>query len=214
MRAIRNPSRRAITRLDRLVVIAVTAIFAAPLLTAMAQTDGGFTNRADDHASPPPKDSPALARQARAFEQATEKIRADCLHGRRIICGRIVKILPDGLVVDSGYTSLMRPPLNKSWLVPDTVQATREANLVEGNEPGCVCVGLVFLSAVPKSRSAKPKPYDYVVIQGYPIGQYTYTSVGTIRRTIRRFSADLATAVQLNRASAGIQPPLLAPESN
>jgi hypothetical protein len=194
--------------------MALTAVFAAPLLNAMAQTNGAaLTNRADGNASPPPKDAPTLAQQARAFEQATEKIRADCIQGRRIICGRIVKILPDGLVVDSGYTNLMRPPLDKSWLVPGTVQAARAANLVEANEPGCVCVGLVFLTALPKSRSAKPHPYDYVVIQGYPTGQYTYTSVGSIRRTIRRFSATLSTAIKVNRAAAGIQPPIIVPDA-
>jgi hypothetical protein len=174
----------------------IIAIFIAPLLAAMAQTN----------------DTPTAARQARAFEQATEKIRADCVQGRRIVCGRILKIFPDGLVVDSGYTNLMRPPLNKSWLVPGTAQATRQPNLIEGNEPGCVCVGLVFLTALPRSRSAaKPRPYDYVVIEGYPAGQYTYTSVGTIQRTVRRFAAALPTAIRINRDLAGIKPPVPPP---
>jgi len=183
-------------------------MFAALVPAAMAQVnEDASTNRTDNNASLPAKDSPTPAQQARAFEQATEKIRTDCVQGRRIICGRIVKILPDGLVVDSGYTNLMRPPLNKSWLVPGTVQATRETDLIEGKEPGCICVGLVFLTPVPKSRTAQPKLYDYVVIQGYPAGEYTYKSVGTIQRTIRRFSANLPAAVRLNRAAAGIQPP-------
>jgi hypothetical protein len=188
-------------QLDLLMLIVAVAMCSVSQLTALAQINGDtFTNR-----------DVTLAQQARAFEQATEKIRADCVQGRRIICGRIVKALPDGLVVDSGYTSLMRPPLNKSWLIPGTVRARREANLVESNEPGSVCVGLVFLTALPKSRSTAPKPYDYVVIQGYPTGQYTYTSVGTIRRTIRSFSAALASALKVNRAAAGIQPPVVSP---
>ncbi len=206
MRAIFNSPRRAVRLLDLLVMIA--AIFVAVFAAARAQPDGGaITNRAGT----PPADSPSPARQAREFEQATEKIRADCLQGRRIICGRIVKMFPEGLVVESGYTGLLRPPLNKSWLVPGTVRATRAADLVEGNEPGCVCVGLVFIAPVPKSRLAKPKLDDYVVIQGYPAGQYTYTSVGSIQRTVRRFSAALATAIQLDRAAAGIQPPVVTP---
>jgi hypothetical protein len=177
-------------------------MFAAPLLIAVTQSN--------DNATPPPTDSPTPAQQARDFEQATEKIRADCVQGRRIICGRILMILPDGLVVDSGYTNLMRPPLSKSWLVPGTVQTSRPANLVEGNEPGCVCVGLVFLTDLPKSHPAtKPRPYDYVVIQGYPAGRYTYTSVGTIQRTVRRFAAALPRAIRINRDVAGIKPPVL-----
>jgi hypothetical protein len=195
-------------------VMAVIVISAAPLTSASTQTNGtAVANSADDEPSSPPKESPTLARQARAFEQATETIRADCVHGRRIICGRIMKILPDGLVVESGYPSLMRPPLSKSWLIPGTVPAERDANLIEGNEPGCVCVGRVFLTSLPRSRVAKPKLYDYVVIQAYPIGQYTYTSVGSIERTIRRFSATLATAVKVNRSAAGIQPPAIVPEN-
>jgi hypothetical protein len=150
----------------------------------------------------------SLDQQARAYEQATERIRTECVQGRRIVCGRILKILPDGLVVESGYTNLMRAPLDKSWLVPGTAQANLAPNLVEGKEPGCVCVGKVFLTGFPKSRRApKPKPYDYVVIQGYPAGQYTYTSIGTIQRTVRRYSASLPAAIIINRDAAGIKPP-------
>jgi hypothetical protein len=215
MRAIFNPCRAGKKLLDALTVIAFTVMCAVSLQKAVAQNnDAASTNRTEDGASLAPKDSPTAAEQARAFEQATEKIRADCIQGRRIICGRIVKILPDGLVVDSGYTNLMRAPLNKSWLVPGTAQATREANMIEANEPGCACVGLVFLTALPKSRSAaKPHPYDFVVVQAYPAGQYTYTSVGTIQRTVRRFSGVLATAVKINRAAAGIQPPVFVPDA-
>jgi hypothetical protein len=212
-RSLAEVFSRVIQRLDLLVVFAMATVFACLPPTVMAQTNSGtITNHADDNANPPPKESLTLAQQARVFEQAKEKIRADCIQGRRIICGRIIKILPDGLIVDSGYASLMRPPLNKSWLVPGTVQATREANLVEDNEPGCACVGLVFLTTAPKARAATPKPYDYVVIQGYPAGQYTYISVGTIQRTVRRFSASLANAVMVNRSAAGIEPPAIAPD--
>jgi hypothetical protein len=151
---------------------------------------------------------PTLDQQARTYEQATEKIRSDCVAGRRIVCGRILKILPGGLVVDSGYTNLMRAPLNKFWLIPGTAKTDRPANLIEGKEPGSVCVGLVFLTALPRGRSAgKPKPYDYVVLQAYPAGSYTYNSVGTIQRTVRQFAANLSVAVRINRDLAGIKPP-------
>ncbi|HEY3854382.1 MAG TPA: hypothetical protein VGO67_08330 [Verrucomicrobiae bacterium] len=156
--------------------------------------------------------SPTLDQQARAYEQATEKIRSNCVAGRRIVCGRILKILPEGLVVESGYTNLMRAPLNKSWLIPGTAKTERPANLVEGKEPGGVCVGLVFLTALPRGRSAgKPKLYDYVVLQAYPAGSYTYTSVGTIQRMVRQFAADLSVAVKMNRDLAGIKPPSQSP---
>lgn len=126
-----------------------------------------------------------------------EGIRLACINGRRSICGKILKVLPDGLVVDSGYTDLMRPPLNESWLVPGTATASRPPNLVEGNEPDSVAVGLVFLTSLPKGHGAKPKPYDYVVIEGYPAGLHSYVSVGNIKRTVRLFSCTLPKAVQL-----------------
>ena len=202
----RTPGKPASCFLAAIVAIATIFIALAP--RAMAQVDAGpSTNRSDTNAIAPTNKSPSLDQQARAYEQATEKIRTACVQGRRIVCGRIVKILPEGLVVDCGYTNLMRRPLNKSWLIPGTAQATREMNLVETKEPGSVFVGQVFLTDAPKSRSASPKVYDYVLIQGYPAGQYTYTSVGTLQRTVRRFSASLANAIRINRAAAGIQPP-------
>lgn len=200
--AFSNGPRSAIKWLGAKMLAAVVAICFRTLLPVRAQ------------ASPVTNGSPTLAQQARAFEETTEKIRADCIRGRREVCGRIVEILPDGLVVDSGYASLMRPPLEKSWLIPGTVQATREAALVEGNEPGCMCVGLVCVTTLPKSRSAKPKLYDYVLLEVYPVGLYTYTSVGSIHRTVRRFSANLPVAVSMNRAAVGLQLPEFASGDN
>jgi len=127
-----------------------------------------------------------------------EKLRTDCIAARRSVCGKIVKILPSGLVVESGYPSLQRLPLSRSWLVPGTVVAQRDTSLVEGREPGTICVGLVYLTDFPKSRLAKPKLYDYVVIEAFPAGQYTYTSVGDIHRTVRHYSAVLEKAVHTN----------------
>ena len=101
-------------------------------------------------------------------------------------------------MVESGYTNLLREPLTKSWLIPGTVTASRTPNLVEGREPDSVCVGQVLLTDPPKGRGAKPQQYDYIIIRGYPTGQYTYQSVGTVRKTVRRFSANLEKAVQFN----------------
>ena len=146
--------------------------------------------------------APALAQTNNAAQtnrglsmgQRVEKARWDCIQSRRIICGKILKVLPDGFVIDSGYTNLLRVPLNRSWLAPGTVEARRAANLVEGNQANSVCVGLVFLADPPKKPVARM--YDYVNLTGYPTGEYTYTSVGDVRRTVRRFSTKLQNAVQ------------------
>ena len=132
--------------------------------------------------------------------QAAEAMRADCIQGRRMICGRILKVLPGGLIIDSGYTNLMRHPVDRSWLITGRVEAQREPDLLEKNEPDCVCAGLVYVTDLPKSRRARLKVFDYVVLQGFPAGHFTYDSVGTLERTVRRFSASLPIAVKLNLA--------------
>ena len=165
-------------------------VLLAALNLSAQDTRSALTNAAAQLETNPP---PSKAQRA-------EHIRAGCLQNRRIICGKILKVLPGGLVVDSGYADLLRPPLNKSWLIPGSVSASRPANAVESHEPEAICVGVVFLTDFPKSRgaSAKPKQYDYVSLLGYPAGQYTYTSVGTVQKTVRRFSANLLTAVNVN----------------
>ena len=125
-----------------------------------------------------------------------EEIRAACIQERRLICGKILKVLPDGLVVDSGYSSLMHVPPNGSWLLPGTTVATRDVNVVESNQPDAICMGVVFLTDLPRTPGVKPKPFDYAKLEGFPAGQYTYTSVGDVRRTVRKFTCKLPNAVQ------------------
>jgi len=169
--------------------IRVGLLFAFAVLSASAQTNSvAPENR--------PETSPIATNQALSAALRFQKIRMDCIKARRIVCGKIMRVLPEGLVVESGYTNLMRAPLNKSWYIPGTVVATRAANLVEENEPDAICVGLVFLADLPKSRGKpkKPKLYDYVNLEAFPMGTYTYTSVGTVQHTVRRFTAKLSNA--------------------
>jgi len=103
--------------------------------------------------------------------------------------------LPEGIVVECGYTNLLRQPVSKSWLFPGTVVASKASNLVESSEPNALCVGTIFLCNLPRG---KPQLYDYVVISGYPMGQYTYKSVGDVTKTVRRFSGNLDKAIKWN----------------
>jgi uncharacterized repeat protein (TIGR03806 family) len=128
-----------------------------------------------------------------------EKIRSQCIQGRRYVCGRVLQITPTGLVVDSGYPSLLQSPLNHSWLTRANVAPARPAALVEGAEPDAVAVGLLFLTDIPKRPAVHQ--YDYVALHGYPAGQYDYVPVPGITKTIRRFAGGLETAVRLNLQS-------------
>jgi hypothetical protein len=163
---------------------AVAALLFAAAFSAAAQSNVP--------AAPP---APPPNRQATL--KLSEELRAQCLAGRRSICGKILRIFPNGILVECGYTNLLRPPLTKSWLVPGSVVASRAPALVESKEPGALGVGTVFLTDLPRG---KPRQYDYVVIAGYPAGDFTYTSVGAIRKTVRRFSANLDKAVKANLA--------------
>jgi hypothetical protein len=181
------------------VCIMLLAVLAA--FPALAQTN---------RASAATNSAMAEAKAEAAFRAAvlhTEEVRAKCIQGRRLICGKILLVQPEGLVVESGYTNLLREPLTKSWLVPGTAVASRAEDQVEGNEPGATCIGTVFLTDLPRSRGAKPKRYDYVILTGYPTGQHTYTSLGTITKTVRSFSAQLPRAVAENLQSSTNLPP-------
>jgi hypothetical protein len=132
----------------------------------------------------------------------SEQVRTDCIDGRRLICGKVLKVFPDGLVIDSGYTDLLRPPLTQSWLIPGSVSASRDSAGIERKEPGSPGIGLVFLTDVPKRpKFPRPKEFDYVVIMGYPAGQFVYSPAPTIQKSIRTFSCGLDTAVRLRLQS-------------
>ncbi len=173
-----------------------TVLFVFATLSVAAQTnvDQG-TNASDKILQAPPSSAPLRTNRAPSVADQIQRVRAACIQGRRSVCGKILQVLPEGLVIDSGYTNLLREPIDKSWLVRGTVSASRAPGLIESQEPGSVCVGLVFLADVPKSRRLKPRLYDYVIIEGYPAGHHTYTSVGDIHRTVRRFSSSLKAAV-------------------
>ena len=172
------------------------AVFVVWSATGQPSDLRAFTNRVATVSNSETGTVQVQIAQSLATARRIEEIRGICIQNRRQICGKIMKVLPEGLIVDSGYSDLMRNQLNRSWLLPGTVVATRAANAVEGNQPDCLCIGLVLVTDLPKTPRVKPKPYDYVNIEAYPMGQYTYMSVGEVRRTVRKYSAQLAKSVQ------------------
>lgn len=170
----------------------------APLVAVLlAFHCGAQTNRST-------ADEAASVQKEVALAQLKEQIRSRCIEERRSICGKIVRIVPDGLVIEAGYTNLLREPLTKSWLVPGSVVASPAPNFVESKEPGAVCVGTVYLTDLPRG---KPHLYDYVILAGYPTGEGTYTAAGSVKKTARRFSANLDKAVNTILAQSTAPPP-------
>jgi hypothetical protein len=173
----------------------LSVLFLAVALPCLADTGlGASTNSAAKPRENPPANSAADSQNAQA--QRAEQLRMACIEGRRYICGRVTQILPDGLVVDSGYSSLLNPPFNQSWVVRGNVSVTKSPSLVEENKPDAVCVGLVFLTDIPKRPTVKA--YDYVVIHGNPSGKHPYAPVPGVQKELRRYSASLERAVSAN----------------
>ena len=154
-----------------------------------------FSTAAQTNAVAPAATNAVSANDKMPAMELREQLRARSIAERRSICGKILRIFSNGILVESGYTNLARGKLTKSWLVPGSVVASRAQNQVESREPGALCVGTIFLNDLPRG---KPHQYDYVVIAGYPTGEFTYTSVGAIQKTVRRFSANLDKAIRTN----------------
>jgi hypothetical protein len=172
--------------------------FALLLLSLASLTGSAGTILLTSTNVPAPAPPPSAQEQAQSFKtaQRAEQIRTTCLEGRRYICGRVVQVTPEGLVVDSGYSRLLSSPFNQSWVVRSTASVNRDDSAVEEKKPDGICVGLVFLSNIPKRPAVKS--YDYVVIHGYPAGEYRYVPVPGVQKTIRRYCASLERAVQIN----------------
>ena len=172
---------------------------------AWADTNVVSSTNATNQTAHAPAVSPSPAPAAPSVDAAavarSEKIRAACIEGRRRICGKVLQILPEGLVVESGYVGLLRPELSRSWVAPGTVSVSLPPNLVEEKIPGSVCVGLVMVTDIPKKPAVHP--YDYVILEAYPAGQHLYAPVPNVKKNIRRFSVGLLTAVKLNLDAAG-----------
>jgi len=148
---------------------------------------------------PAPTNQPAANAPAPELDRS-EQIRNACLAGRRMICGKILEIVDNGVVVESGYTDLLREPLSRSWVVNGNVAASKDPNGIEANVPGTPCIGTVFvnLTDAPKRGAPPIHKYDYLLILAYPVGQYDYVPVPPIKKSIRKFTTTLELAVDLN----------------
>ncbi|HWY32133.1 MAG TPA: hypothetical protein VNX46_15330, partial [Candidatus Acidoferrum sp.] len=97
----------------------------------------GLTGCASNQAAVPPHASAAAPAAALPVAvdptvadraERAEQIRTSCIANRRLICGRVLEVATNGLVVDSGYADLLRPPLGQSWVIPGSVSTSRDPN--------------------------------------------------------------------------------------
>src|SRR5882672_10316460 len=133
-------------------------------------------------------------------DQRAADIRGACINGRRCVCGKVIKIVPEGLIVDSGYTALMNPPFTQSWVISGGALVNRDSKLLERREPASPCIGTVLLTDFPKRPAVNL--YDYVLLQAYPAGEYLFTPVPGVQKPIRKFAGGLDTAVKIKLETA------------
>ena len=165
-----------------------------PCAPAIASMTNGVVNAGTNGGASHLTNGPALDAEERRRALRADQIRTICVQGGRHICGRVLQLCPDGVVVDSGYLELLGPQFRQSWRVPGTADLHKR-EMVEANQPGAPCVGPVFLMDLPKKPAVRL--YDYVTIGAYPAGQYTYVPVPGVAKKIRRFAVRLPTAVNL-----------------
>src|ERR1039457_4773239 len=99
---------------DGHLIMKLAVLFLLAASSVWGQTNTGLPKVAREDSNSEGKFLQAPTRQDLSPIQFGEQVRAACLQGRRSICGRILRVLPDGLIVESGYTNLLREPLSKS----------------------------------------------------------------------------------------------------
>src|SRR5690242_19781729 len=112
----------------------LSIVFAVAVLPCLAET-----NLVTSVRQPAEKQrteaSRMIQQEQNAPAQRAEQMRMSCIEGRRYICGRVTQIQPDGMVVDSGYPELMKPPFNQSWVVRANVSLKKNPSVVEEKKP-------------------------------------------------------------------------------
>ncbi len=112
------------------------------------------TNAPSGPATPQPL-GPAEQAKALARAQLAEKLRAECIEARRYVAGRVIEITAKGLIVESGYSALLQPPFNQSWVVRGNATVAKDLDTPEEKHPDAVCRGLVLLTSIPPSSQGE-----------------------------------------------------------
>ena len=78
------------------MLISVTAVFLFTAMLASGQTNGvTSTNHPAELPEGPAGKALSQAGQSRAAPQQLEALRADCIQARRMVCGKILQVLPE-----------------------------------------------------------------------------------------------------------------------
>ena len=129
--------------------------------------------------------------QQRAAMAATQekynRLKARLVQGSRRVDGKILQKISDGLLVQSGdHGRALRE-------YREDVYGARGGTMTEGNAPGAEALSLVLLQDYPDPNMVDDGHVDVIA---YPIGLYSYDSVGKSQKTVRKFSCNLDTAIR------------------
>jgi hypothetical protein len=129
-------------------------------------------------------------KKSAAINAALEKynrLKNQLWQGRKLIDGKVLQKIDAGLLVDSG---------EKGKFLEERISSepgVGPALWHEGNTPGSEAQGLVLLQDYPDPNMADDGHVDIVA---YPLGLFSYETVGKSEKTVRKFSCNLDTAIR------------------
>ena len=136
------------------------------------------------------EDRAAELQKATAISAAMAKydgLKNQLIQGSRRVDGKVLQKISVGLLVESG-------DFGRSFKeYHEDVYGTRGGIMTEGSSPGAEALNLVLLQDYPDSSMADDGHVDIIA---YPVGLYTYESVGKSQKTVRKFSCNLDTAIR------------------
>lgn len=122
------------------------------------------------------------------------QLRDQLIQGSRRVDGKVLQRISEGLLVDSGAASITRAEERHYGTSPDGNPISwGGGTIMEGNSPGAEALHLVLLQDYPD-----PNVVDdgHVDIFAYPVGLYSYETVGKSQKTVRKFSCNLDAAIR------------------
>ncbi len=147
------------------------------------------TNAADmDELESLTKQQDELKNQVITFAQSKyNRLKAQLVQGSRRVDGKVLQKISEGLLVQSGELS------RKMQEYHEDVYGSRPGIIIEGNRPGAEALNLVLLQDYPDPNMADEGHVDVIA---YPVGLFSYDSVGKSQKTVRKFSCDIDAAIR------------------
>jgi hypothetical protein len=122
-----------------------------------------------------------------AAQEKYSRLKAKLVQGSRRVDGKVLQKISEGLLVESGDLERALQEHNER-VYGDTGGVTFESGI-----PGGEALGLVLLVDYPDPNMTDEGHVDIIA---YPLGLFSYDTLNKSSKTVRKFSADLETAIR------------------